>query len=150
MSLRQNRIERITGVYQEYLAARVAVDLLDQELKIDPGFLTPQGVRGRVARSLRANLETTYFIRLYAEFEGGLRDFWGNALGQDTQPPMRDLLSAITARRVIPYLWALETDKVRQFRNALVHERPAELMSMPIYDSYQSLCRYFSRLPSYW
>jgi hypothetical protein len=107
-------------------------------------------LRYRDARDLRANLESTFLLRLFAEFESGLRDAWQHALARPTQPPMRDLLPAVAARCLVPQDWLDAADAVREHRNALVHEGPAVVEPIPIAEARRRLCRFFSRLPADW
>ena len=78
------------------------------------------------------------------------RDAWENAFGRQTQPPLRDLLVAIAARRLVPQDTLDRVDQVRCYRNALVHEGTSDTMQIPIADVRRHLCRFFSRLPSRW
>jgi hypothetical protein len=83
MIKRQQRIERIAAVARECVAAKPAADLLKEQLKADPNYGQSQGWEARDGAAFRANLESTYMIRVYAEFEAGLRDYWAlhRALG---------------------------------------------------------------------
>ena len=58
-------------------------------------------------------LELTYIIRLFAEFETGLRLFWPTARG--TEPPgrTRDLVDGIAATRRIPFQELVNAHAVR-------------------------------------
>ena len=150
MNHRQDRIDRIVAVEREYLAASVAAELLQERLDADPAFLAEHDLRSRDARNLLAHLEGTYVIRLCAEFEAGLRDAWQNAFGRPTQPPLRDLLAAVAARRLIPQDALDRADEVREYRNALVHLGATVVAPIPIADVRRHLCRFFSRLPSRW
>ena len=150
MSQRQERIGRTVAVEREYLAASVAADLLQERRGADPAFLAAHELRSRDARNLRAHLEGTYVIRLCAEFEAGLRDAWQNAFGRPTQPPLRDLLAAVAARRLVPQDALDRADEVREYRNVLVHEGAPDVAAIPIADVRRHLCRFFSRLPSRW
>jgi hypothetical protein len=150
MSQRQERIDRIVAVEREYLAASVASDLLQERLAADPAFLASHELRSRDARNLQAHLEGTYVIRLCAEFEAGLRDAWRNAFARQTQPPLRDLLAAVAARRLVPQDALDRADEVREYRNALVHENAPDVATIPIAEVRRHLCRFFSRLPSRW
>ena len=107
-------------------------------------------LRSRDARNLRSHLEGTYVIRLCAEFEAGLRDAWQTAFGRPTQPPLRDLLAAVAARRLVPQDALDRADEVREYRNALVHEGASDVGPIPITDVRRHLCRFFSRWPSRW
>ena len=99
---RQARIKRLEGIWFEYLVASAATVLLETELSKDPALGVDDGWRFRDAIRWRANLEGTFVIRMYAEFEANLRDAWKNHFRQMTQPPMRDLLVAICARTQMP------------------------------------------------
>ena len=69
MIKRQQRIEWIAAVAKEYLAAKSAADLLKRELQADPNYGRKQGWDARDGASFNDNLESTYIVRLYAEFE---------------------------------------------------------------------------------
>jgi len=150
MIKRQARIRRIDGVFDEYRAATVALDLLEERLRAEPSFLISSDLRGRVSSNLRSNLELTYFIRLFAEFEAGLREVWRDALKRQTEPPMRDLLDAISGRRKVPGTWVASAHRVRVFRNKLVHPGGADVEPLRIEDSRRHLRRFFSYMPSDW
>ena len=151
MNRRDRYLERIIDVYREYLAATVASEELDRRLRSDPAFLSSRGLRGRVALSLRANLEGTYLIRMFASFEAGLRDAWRNVFDRSTEPPMRDLIEAIAARTLIPDDWLQRAHRVRRHRNGLVHEgAAADVEATSIKTSKEILCRFFSKIPSDW
>lgn len=91
MIKRQQRIEWIAAVAREYLAAKSAAELLEEELQADPNYGWNQGWESRDGAAFNDNLEPTYIIRLYAEFEAGLRDYWANHLNRATHPPMDTL-----------------------------------------------------------
>jgi hypothetical protein len=65
-------MEKIKSIERDYLSTRLALDRLLHEARRDPMILTgdlePQDIVKASGR-----LETTYFIRLFAEFETGLR-----------------------------------------------------------------------------
>ncbi|NLY01195.1 MAG: hypothetical protein GXY83_34320 [Rhodopirellula sp.] len=149
MIKRQQRLERIRAVEREYLAARAAVRLLVGRLRADPAWGESEGWRARDGVNLSENIEGTYVLRLYAEFEAGLRDAWVH-LVRDNHPPMRDLMVAMANQR-IPQDWLDEADEVRAYRNSLVHEGDvADAMRISLVDVRSRLCRYFSRLPEDW
>src|SRR5947207_14146374 len=100
MIKRQQRIEWIAAVAKEYLAARSAAELLRAQLRADPNYGTSRGWEARDGDAFNANLESTYIVRLYAEFEAGLRDYWANHLNRTTHPPMVQLLQSLANQRV--------------------------------------------------
>src|SRR5271166_5033472 len=68
--------ERIKAVEREYWSARRAIDRLSADVARDPGALG-EGPSPRDLRSADENLEGTYLVRMFAEFETGVRSFWG-------------------------------------------------------------------------
>ena len=153
MIKRQQRIEWIAAVAKEYLAAKSAADLLNEKLTADPDYGTRHRWDARDGASFRDNLEATYLIRLYAEFEAGLRDYWTNHLNRPTHPPMAQLLQSLADQRV-------STDRledayaVREYRNFLVHaesdDPPPDLRIFTVAEAKQHLCYFFGRLDPDW
>ena len=90
---REMRFDRFSSVVDEYNAARSAVELLREKVKADPNFGDGRGWRRRAAGDLEKNLDATFIIRLYAEFEAALRDYWTTHLRKSTQPKMEQLLN---------------------------------------------------------
>ena len=93
-------------------------------------------------------LEGTYIIRLFAEFETGLRLFWMTI--KPTEPSTRALLDGIAARRGIPTDPLASAHTVRVYRNTLVHERDEEVAPISIGGARSHLCRFFAFLPESW
>jgi hypothetical protein len=150
MIKRQQRIERICDVEKEYLAARSALDLLAESIRSDPNFGRRWGWSAGDASSCGANLEATYVIRLYAEFESGLRDIWRNYYKKRRRTPMEGLLQ-LMARQLVPQDCVDEAQEARAFRNSLVHEDSDEVVvELSLREVKSRLCRYFSYQPMDW
>jgi hypothetical protein len=94
------------------------------------------------------NLEGTYVIRLFAEFESGARQCW-NA-NWSTDPKTVDLLNGLAARCGIPDMQRENGHLVRDYRNSLVHERDEAPEAVPIAVVRHHLCHFFSFLPTHW
>ena len=95
-------------------------------------------------------LDGTYIIRLFAEFETGLRLFWPTAKGTDPPSRTRDLLDGVAAYRRIPHDELKNAHAVREYRNLLVHERDEAMEPIPIADARHQLIKFFSFLPPNW
>lgn len=91
----------------ERLSAAVAQD----------GTVLPRALRVRDVRRAVQRLEGTYLIRLFAEFETGLRLYWATA--RRTEPPARtrDLLEGLAATRRISHDARENAQTVREYRN---------------------------------
>ena len=96
------------------------------------------------------NLEGTFLLRLFAEFESGTRDAWLKAFGRTTHPPTRDLLEAVARLRLIPQDWLDDAHEVREYRNRLVHEGDDRGDAVSVPEAHHRLCRFFSWLPLTW
>ncbi len=150
MTRKQRRMERIRAIEREYLVALVAADGLDRRLDADPSALDAVGLERADYRRFREDLEATYLIRLFAEFEAGLREAWELAFRRATVPSVRDLIDSICAQRLLSDEWRDCVHNVRVYRNALVHEGGDQVQPVGIREACSDLCRFFSGLPRLW
>ncbi|HWE35723.1 MAG TPA: hypothetical protein VG406_04060 [Isosphaeraceae bacterium] len=150
MTRRQWRLERLRAIEREYRVALAAAEGLDQLLRADPNALEGRGLKVKDRENYRTNLESTYLVRLFAEFEAALREAWGHAFGRATRPDMFDLIEAVAARCYIPENWKDSVHSVRPYRNALVHEGRDDAAAMPLIEARSHLGRFLSGLPHRW
>lgn len=155
MTRHQERLDRIDGVAKEYLAARSASALLERKLQEVPSFGVPFGWNKRFGKEFVANLEKTYLVRVYAEFEAGLREYWTTHEGEATRPGMSQLVGeALAARRRIPSDTVDGALKIVYLRNYLVHEIDDETRDVPVNYSFEVaksfLRAFFYRLNRRW
>lgn len=147
---RQQRIELIRAVENEYKVIAVALGVLRVRLAADPSDLKRHRLeRGHFERSLE-KLSATYPIRLFAEFETALREAWGRAYCKTSHPRSVELLEAFAARCAVPPKLYASVDDVRRYRNALVHEEDQSVAAIPIADAGKTLRRFLSWLPTTW
>lgn len=138
---------RIKTVEREYLIMNQAADRFQRDVQLDPTIVPPDMRHRDIAHAAR-QLEGTYFIRLFAEFETGSRQFWKTQ--RDSDPRMSDLLDALAARCGIPHAVLENGHLVREYRNSLVHEREDSPQAFSLATARGHLCRFFSRLPEEW
>jgi len=150
MIARQRRLNRMRSIMREYRIAGVAARDLQARLSADPSALSDEQLRVADFHNFRDKLGPTYLIRLFAEFEAGLREGWARAFGQATSPRMQDLIDSIAARRLIPAPWRTAAHDVRAYRNALIHEGGVDAPPIGLDEAQSHLCRFFSRLPDDW
>jgi hypothetical protein len=150
MTPRQRRLERMRAIEREWRVAVIAADRLGEYLRANPSALAKEKLGNTDYRNFRDNLETTYLIRVFAEFEAGLREAWEQAFHQATSPRMRDMIDSISARCVISREWCDCVHAVRAYRNALIHEGSGDVPPVGVREACGWLCRYFSRLPHEW
>jgi len=141
-------LSRIKAVERDYGAARLALEELLLAAQRNPTVL-----RGRVeVRHLNQaleGLEATYLIRLFAEFESGLRQFW-RSYRRGRIPRTEHLLNGIAAARGAPDEDLRDAHTVRRYRNNLVHDQEEAVAPISLKTARGHLCRFFSRLPPTW
>lgn len=142
-------LQRIKDVEREYAATRLATDRLLAAGMHDATVFRGD-VRLRDVRHASERLDGTYAIRLFAEFETGLRLFWPTVRGGDPPARTRDLLDGVAATRRIPFDELTNAHAVREYRNSLVHERDPTPNPIPIAWARAALCQYFAFMPLNW
>jgi hypothetical protein len=150
MTSKQRRMEQIRAIEREYLVVLIAAEDIGERLRADPSALDTEELEFADYRNFRENLEATYLIRLFAEFEAGLREAWELAFRRTTVPSVRDLIDSLHAQRLLPDLWRDCVHNIRIYRNVLVHEGGDEAEPIGLREACSDLCRFFSGLPRQW
>jgi|SRR5690606_26047426 len=140
-------LTRIKRVEIEWNVANVALDRLQAQVSVDSTLLD-QPLRSRDVRTTSERLEGTYLIRLFAEFETGLRSFWRTL--RRSRPQTKGLLDGVGSRCRIPGATIDAVQQVRVFRNHLVHETSERVEELTLPHARRHLCTYFSYLPPQW
>jgi len=140
---RREWIERIKEVHREYQSVRIAVDRLLPDTQSRGNV-----VNFRDLSRASARLEGTFIIRIFAEFETGLRDYWKTV--RDTHPKMEDLVNGVATRQRVPDDLIPRVHAVRNYRNSLVHERGSSVSPIAIPEVQNHLVDFVSRLPPDW
>ena len=114
--------ERLRRVEREYLAARAALSYAEREwASIRHRDEWSGRTLGQVAEAL-FRLEATYLIRLFAEFEAILRDYWPTVMTAPVPPRVETLVNRLGSRSRVPADVRTEVSAVQHYRNTLVHE----------------------------
>jgi hypothetical protein len=138
---------RIKAVEREFAVARHGMATFRDMARNDPTVLVGD-IRFREIETVAKNLEDTYSIRLFAEFESGLREYWEVARGTD--PGTHDLIEGIASMRRIPNEQRVNAHAMREYRNRLVHEREKQVEPVRIDRLRRLLIDFFRFLPPRW
>ncbi|MDB5304080.1 MAG: hypothetical protein JWM97_1629 [Phycisphaerales bacterium] len=149
MKKRDQRQRRLQMVLREYQTALIAVGILDTQLRRNPSALADYELRPKDFLNFQSNLEATYLLRLFAEFESALRSIWAG-IGKTTQPKTSDLLDGLAARRTVPTSVLHEAHDVRVYRNSLVHEDATDAAPVAFGNSIRTLLRFLGYMPPDW
>ncbi len=154
MIKRQLRINRINAVLHEYLAGKTAADWLAAQIGPDPSYGDRHGWPPKAGIDYLNNLEATYIIRIYAEFEAGLRDYELTFRKKDTSPKMYQLLNESIPTERFPQDTIDKADEVREYRNFLVHdienEPNEDIVPFTVQEAKKHLCAYTACLDPAW
>ena len=139
---------RIKAVEREFLTTRLAIAPLTDDSRRDPSVLEGD-MKPKDVVAAAQNVESTYLVRLFAEFESGLRQYWQTL--SDTVPKTKDLLDGLGARCRASEEVRERAQLVREYRNSLVHERSGERFEAVGLDTARAnCCAFFSHLPREW
>jgi hypothetical protein len=148
------RAERMKAVEREYQVATMSLAVLEEALRKQSDILNLQDLSMADLKNFRNKLEDTYFVRLFAEFESGLRDYWKNGLGKDQEERgntrVTDVVTSIGARLHILDSFRINAHATRKWRNKLVHDEDAEATQLTLAEGRRNLGRFFGCLPENW
>ena len=121
----QEAYRTLDEVRDQYHAARFALGHTLQEYD-KYSAVYEVGFRSQVTvhhiESCVRDLQITYLIRLFAEFEGILRNYWSTGRNRATKPPMIDLINSIASYRSMKDDDVKDAHEVREYRNDVIHE----------------------------
>ncbi len=136
---------RVRAVEREYLSTGFAINALLDRARVDPMILGGDFEVRDLVRSAE-NLEGTYLVRMFSEFETGLRAFWDATRHKESPSRTQDLINGISAQRQISDPQCNAVHAVREYRNLLVHEREEDRIPITLARSRRSLCTFLSYL----
>jgi hypothetical protein len=145
---RETLFNWIKDAEAEFKAAGIAVAALKNQLSRDPSALRQNGLSPASVANCLDNLEATYIVRLFAEFEAGLRTYWRQVRGPSYRPRIyvSVLINNVAGRLNASTTWLNNVHKVRECRNKLVHEQPVG-PTLTLAECRSNLCTFLSLLP---
>ena len=149
---RRDCFEAIKALEQMCYAGRAATSYYFKVCQDDPGVLGKVPFRHRDIRDCNEDLENTYIVRIFAEFESKLRDCWRREFKKpkekEQRTPARVIVSRIADKCSMPTAVAKNVHTVRDYRNGLVHGGGG--VPLTLAEARGHLLRYLGDLPQKW
>jgi hypothetical protein len=140
--------DRIKGVEDEFVVSQFALLDLKPRAASDPTILgSPGRNSGHLFKCIR-NLEATYVIRLFAEFEAAIRTLYMKFRKKPRLPTtkIRIMMDLLAANPSVPPDVLTRADEVRNYRNSLVHEGEGTV-KFTLGQCRSHLCRFLHLVP---
>ena len=145
-------IRRLRGVQTEFEAAKQALAYVERHWQQQTIYQEVPRLGPRDFAEASRNIERTYFIRLFAEFEGVLKDHLAtnHPSVRISDKPVIDWLIRRTvqseALTVHPALRA-KLDAVRNYRNSIAHHGRSFTPAITLVAALSTLNTFLARLP---
>jgi hypothetical protein len=150
---RQQAFAILDGVWTEFVSGRYAVALLEKSALANPTLLPekPYKILPSHLRACLRNLETTYTLRLFSEFEGNLRGYWAvRRPGKAQRRTLTEvLISRIGSILVVPGNIVAEVQAVREYRNQIIHHANVA-NPIALAEAVKRLNKYITYFPLQW
>jgi hypothetical protein len=142
-------VQQLTSIQTEFAAARAAIALLERDWEELVAAPEMRAVRFPHVRAAVRNLEATYIIRLFSEFEALLYDHLTVRYpGRRVPRAAEALVNRAALRERIPDPVRDRAQAVREYRNTIVHRRTAAGSTLSFRDAMAALNQYLARLPN--
>ena len=114
-------LNRLKAVEREFEFVRFAIEQTERLLGEADSDL-PTHLSQDDARSAKRRLAATYLVRIFAEFEAALRDYWRSVRDKTTQRPVSTLIESLARYCAVSEAIYLDANDVRERRNRIVHD----------------------------
>ncbi len=145
-------IQRLRAVQMEFNAAREAISYVQRNWQRHDIYADLARLRPAHFDEAGRHVEMTYFVRLYAEFEGILKDHL--AINHPTvmiadKSKVDKLISLVMRAEgfTLDPILRRKMDNVRDYRNSIAHRAHASAPSVTLVDALSSLNKFLARLP---
>ena len=140
---------RVRQCHTMCLAGQAAATFYHAACLSDAGLLPDdKPFRVRDIERCGGDLGHAYLVRMFAEYEGALREFWQAGMGRHTHPMASVLMDRVASRCRMPGEVLQHAHEVREYRNSLIHGGVTQPLTLD--QSRTNLCRYLSFLPLEW
>jgi hypothetical protein len=146
-------IDRLKFVEREHRVLASAIERLRRAISNQQEPI-PDGTSPRDLVSATENLESTYLVRIWAEFETALLTYYRYLSGDpESRIKAVDLVNYLAGKRhgrAIAETVRDDVHEVREYRNSLVHERTDPAPPVGLVESRRRLNTFLGKLPDHW
>jgi len=146
-------IDRLKFVEREHRVVATAIEHLRRAI-LDGQLHTPDGTTLRDLDAAGESLETTYLVRLWAEFETALLSYYrfrtSDPEGRIRAIDLANSLAGLRRGRAIADAVRDDVHEVREYRNSLVHERTDPATPVGLVEARRRLNTFLGKLPQQW
>ena len=139
--------QQLSLIRDEFDVARVTISYVERAWPQLPDDLDLDGIALRQIQRASRNLEDTYVIRAFAEFEGIIRDYLPAPAGRQDNRSSYTLINRVALRCRIPDPIRDDAQAVREYRNSLTHGGRVGARTITFQDVIAALNKYLARLP---
>lgn len=143
------RIRDLKSIEHEYRVALLAMNRLEVQARLDPTVLD-NDMRVRGIGEALSNLNGTYAIRLFAEFETGLRVFWVATRNEPEPSRVAEIIDRIASRYGIGDEERTNAHRSRSYRNRQIHANQEKDETIKVSECRRFLCCFLGKMPSTW
>lgn len=144
-----HHVQQLASIRDEYVAAEAAIAYLERTWHQMGDVPEVSAVRLAHVRDAARNLEATYVIRLFSEFEGLLqRHLAVRRPGRPIPRTTETLINRVALRERIPDPIRDAAHRVREYRNTVVHYRAAATPALTFRQATAALNRFLDPLPA--
>lgn len=142
-------IRNLKAIEHEYRVALIAMRRLADQARHDPNILE-RDMRVRGIGEALGNLNGTYAMRLFGEFETGLRKFWVTTRIEPEPRGIAEIIDRIAARHGVGHDELTNAHRSRQYRNRQIHDNEEEGETIEVRDFRSFLCTFLGKMPLTW
>jgi hypothetical protein len=141
-------VQQLASIEAEYRSTRTAIEHLERTWHEFQPTRDMRGIGLSQVRETARNLEATYIIRLFSEFEGILQEHWVTSRpGQRIPGTAKSLIDRVASSRRLPSRVRDDAHKVRDYRNSVVHPRLPPAIAVDFRGALAALNRFLDPLP---
>lgn len=141
-------VQQLARIEDEFEAVKTSISYFE---RLWPRLTNEQGfgeLKFLQVREAAANVEVTYVVRLFSVFESILRDrLLVRIAGSPDRRSVYDLINRSASRWRVSAAVRDEAQRIREFRNLLVHQNSAEASLVLFADAISALNRFLAWLP---